>query len=245
MRITRIQKIAAVSIAIALIGGAAISIPASAATAATRYITVNSEGTVKVAPDAVRLNATVSIVGANSKSALAEASTASAAVRAALKTSGVDTKDIATQSLTVFPEYNYTQDKGQSLIGYRAAQSFVVSIRNAKSAGAIVDAVVAAGGDSMQVNGVTPFILDTTKATLSARSDAVKKAKAKATSYASLLGVKLGKVVYLTENSSPSNYVPMLAMAKSADTGATEVDLGQQDVTVGISVQWALLSPFK
>jgi hypothetical protein len=33
----------------------------------------------------------------------------------------------------------------------------------------------------------------------------------------------------------------MLAMAKSADSGATEVDLGQQDVTVGISVQWALL----
>ncbi len=93
----------------------------------------------------------------------------------------------------------------------------------------------------MQVNGVTPFILDTTKATLSARSDAVKKAKAKASSYASLLGVKLGKVIYLTENTSPSNYVPMLAMAKSADSGATEVDLGQQDVTVGISVQWALL----
>ncbi len=74
MRITRIQKIAAVSIAIALVGGAAIAMPASAATSATRYITVNSEGTVKVAPDAVRLNATVSIVGANSKSALAEAS---------------------------------------------------------------------------------------------------------------------------------------------------------------------------
>jgi hypothetical protein len=241
MRITRIQKIAAVSIAIALIGGASLSLPANAATPATRYITVNSEGTVKVAPDAVRLNATISIVGANSKSALAEASTASAAVRAALKTSGVDTKDIATQSLTVFPEYNYTQDKGQSLIGYRAAQSFVVTIRNAKNAGAIVDAVVAAGGDSLQVTGVTPFVLDTAKATLAARTDAVKKAKAKATSYALLLGVKLGKVIYLTENSSPSNYAPMLAMAKSADTGATEIDLGQQDVTVGISVQWALL----
>ena len=120
MRITRIQKIAAVSIAIALVGGAAIAMPASAATSATRYITVNSEGTVKVAPDAVRLNATVSIVGANSNRALAEASTASAAVRAALKASGVDTKDIATQSITVYPEYNYTQDKGQSLIGYRA-----------------------------------------------------------------------------------------------------------------------------
>ncbi len=241
MRITRFQKIAALSIAIALMGGAALSMPASAATAATRYITVNSEGSVKVAPDAVRLNATVSVVSGSNKSALAEAATAASAVRAALKTALVDSKDIASQSVTVYPEYNYTQDKGQSLVGYRAAQSFVITIRNAKSAGAIVDAVVAAGGDSLQVNGVTPFIVDTTKATLSARTDAVKKAKAKAASYASLLGVKLGKVIYLTENSSPTNYVPMLAMAKSADTGATEIDLGQQDVSVGISVQWALL----
>ena len=222
-------------------GGAALSMPASAATAATRYITVNSEGSVKVAPDAVRLNATVSVVSGSNKSALAEAATAASAVRAALKTALVDSKDIASQSVTVYPEYNYTQDKGQSLVGYRAAQSFVITIRNAKSAGAIVDAVVAAGGDNLQVNGVTPFIVDTTKATLSARTDAVKKAKAKAASYASLLGVKLGKVIYLTENSSPTNYVPMLAMAKSADTGATEIDLGQQDVSVGISVQWALL----
>ena len=241
MRITRFQKIAALSIAIALMGGAALSMPASAATAATRYITVNSEGSVKVAPDAVRLNATVSVVSGSNKSALAEAATAASAVRAALKTALVDSKDIASQSVTVYPEYNYTQDKGQSLVGYRAAQSFVITIRNAKSAGAIVDAVVAAGGDNLQVNGVTPFIVDTTKATLSARTDAVKKAKAKAASYASLLGVKLGKVIYLTENSSPTNYVPMLAMAKSADTGATEIDLGQQDVSVGISVQWALL----
>ena len=241
MRITRFQKIAALSIAIALMGGAALSMPASTATAATRYITVNSEGSIKVAPDAVRLNATVSVVSGSNKSALAEAATAASAVRAALKTALVDSKDIASQSVTVYPEYNYTQDKGQSLVGYRAAQSFVITIRNAKSAGAIVDAVVAAGGDSLQVNGVTPFIVDTTKATLSARTDAVKKAKAKAASYASLLGVKLGKVVYLTENSSPTNYVPMLAMAKSADTGATEIDLGQQDVSVGISVQWALL----
>ncbi len=241
MRITRFQKIAALSIAIALMGGAALSMPASTATAATRYITVNSEGSVKVAPDAVRLNATVSVVSGSNKSTLAEAATAASAVRAALKTALVDSKDIASQSVTVYPEYNYTQDKGQSLVGYRAAQSFVITIRNAKSAGAIVDAVVAAGGDSLQVNGVTPFIVDTTKATLSARTDAVKKAKAKAASYASLLGVKLGKVIYLTENSSPTNYVPMLAMAKSADTGATEIDLGQQDVSVGISVQWALL----
>ena len=241
MKLTTKRNITVLSIALALVGGLATMPAASAATTPSRYVTITADGSVKVVPDAVRMNATATVIAASSKEAQAQVSKTSAAVRAALLAAQIDKKDIATQSITVYPEYNYTQDKGQSLIGYRAAQSFVVTIRNAKSAGAIVDAVVAAGGDSLQVNGVTPFILDTTKATLSARSDAVKKAKTKATSYASLLGVKLGKVIYLTENSSPSNYVPMLAMAKSADSGATEVDLGQQDVTVGISVQWALL----
>jgi uncharacterized protein YggE len=241
MTTTRVRKIAATLIALTLAGGIAASLPAEAATPETRYVTVNSQGSIKVTPDAVRLNANVSFVAGSNKEALAKVSTVGAAVRAALTKSGILKGDIATQSITVYPEYNYTQDKGSILIGYRGSQSFVVTIKNAENAGAVIDAVVAAGGNDLQIQGVTPFVLDASKATESARNAAVKNAKAKATSYASVLGVKLGKVVYLTENTSPSNYVPMLAMAKSADTGATEVDLGQQDVTVGISVQWALL----
>ena len=167
-----------------------------------RHITVSGVGTVSVVPDAVRFYLSVTSLSDKSASALSSASKAASNVRAALKSEAIATKDIKSSNLSVYPEYNYTQDKGQSLIGYRAAQSFVVTIRNAKSAGAIVDAVVGAGGDSLQVNGVSPFILDTTKATLSARSDAVKKAKAKATSYASLLGVKLGKVIYVGQTSA-------------------------------------------
>ena len=208
------------------------------AQAATRYITVNASGTVKVAPDAVRINGTVNVVAGNSKQALADASSAMSKVRTALTSSGIASKDLSTQSLTVYPEYNYTQDKGSYIVGYRAQQSFIAIVRAAKNAGAVVDAAVAAGGDALQVSGVTPFIIDDAAATASARSEAVKNAKAKATSYAKLLGVKLKGVNFLTENSSPS-YVPMLAMAKAAD-GATEVDLGQQDVTVSITVQWAL-----
>ena len=214
------------------------SIAAAPAQAASRYITVNADGTVKVAPDAVRINGTVSIIGANSKDALSTASSAMSKVRAALTSNGIASKDLSTQSLTVYPEYNYTQDKGSVLIGYRASQSFIAIVRNAKNAGAVVDAAVAAGGDALQVNGVTPFISDASAATESARAEAVKKAKAKATSYAKLLGIKLGKVNFLTENSAPS-YTPIMAKATAAD-GSTEVDLGQQDVTVSITIQWAL-----
>jgi len=241
MTTTRFRKIAALAIALTLIGGAALSLPASAATTATRYVTVNSEGSVKVTPDAVRLNANVSVVAGSNKDALAKTSNSAAAVRAALSKSGIAKGDIATASITVYPEYNYTQDKGSVLVGYRGSQSFVVTIKNAENAGAVVDAVVAAGGDDLQIQGVTPFILDSSNATESARANAVKNAKAKATSYAKLLGAKLGRVNYLVENSSPISYPPIMAMAKSADSSATVVDLGQQDVTVSITIQWALL----
>jgi uncharacterized protein YggE len=241
MTTTRIRKIAALATAITLITGAALSLPANAATTASRYVTVNSDGSVKVTPDAVRLNANVSVVAGSNKDALAKTSTSAAAVRAALTKSGILKGDIATQSITVYPEYNYTQDKGSVLVGYRGSQSFVVTIKNAENAGAVVDAVVAAGGDDLQIQGVTPYVLDSSNATESARANAVKNAKAKATSYAKLLGTKLGRVNYLVENSSPVSYPPIMAMAKSADSSATVVDLGQQDVTVSITIQWALL----
>ena len=241
MTTTRVHKIAAALIALTLVGGIAAAIPAEAATTATRYVTVNSDGSVKVTPDAVRLNANVTAVAGSNKEALALTSTSAAAVRAALTKAGIVKADIATQSISVYPEYNYTQDKGSVLIGYRGSQGFVVTIKNAENAGAVVDAVVAAGGDNLQTQGVTPFVLDSSKSTESARANAVKNAKAKATSYAKLLGVKLGRVNYLVENSSPVNYPPVMAMAKAADSEATVVDLGQQDVTVSITIQWALL----
>jgi len=114
-------------------------------------------------------------------------------------------------------------------------------LQDAKSAGVVVDAVVAAGGNQLQVNGVTPFIIESTKATSSARTNAVKNAKVKAASYASLLGEKLGKVNYLIETSSPTRSPPPMRYAAAApEAGATQVELGQQDVTVSITIEWAL-----
>ena len=241
MTTTRVRKIAASLIALALAGGIAASLPSEAATPETRYVTVNSQGSIKVTPDAVRLNANVSFVAGSNKEALAKVSTVGAAVRAALTKSGILKGDIATQSITVYPEYNYTQEKGSVLVGYRGSQGFVVTIKNAENAGAVVDAVVAAGGNELQIQGVTPFVLDASKATESARTAAVKNAKAKATSYAKLLDAKLGRVNYLVENSSPVEYSPILTISKAADSEATVVDLGEQDVTVSITIQWSLL----
>ena len=87
-----------------------IALPAQAAT--PRTVTVTSDGSVKVTPDAVRVDAQVNVVAASSTGALKAASTTATAVRAALTKNSVASKDIATQTLTIFPEYNYTQEKG-------------------------------------------------------------------------------------------------------------------------------------
>jgi uncharacterized protein YggE len=212
----------------------------SANAAATRYITVSAQGTIKVTPDAVRLSATVSAVAATSKDALAAANKTAAAVRAALKAAKIEAKDISTQTVTVYPEYKYANDGTSTQIGYRGSQSITIVIRAADTAGSVVDSLIAAGGDNLQINGATPFVLDSTKSLDAARAAAVKSAKSKATSYASLIGVKLGKVNYLVENSAPTNYTPVMSVAK-AESDATVIDLGQQDVTISITVQWALL----
>jgi len=237
MKLKQFRTLATALISLTLISVVALAAPASAAD--SRYITISATGSATVVPDAVRINATVSVLGASSKAALASAATTSAAVRKALTANKVATKDIATQSITVNPEYAYPASGTPTLSGYRATQSFDISIRAATTAGAVVDAIVEAGADNLQVNGVSPFVLDDNKATDAARTAAVNKAKAKAASYAKLLGVKLGKVIYLDESSSPSVY-PVYTTAAKADSAATVVDLGEQKITVSVTVRWAI-----
>jgi len=229
----RISLLAVVALSIS-----SMALPAAQA-AESRYITVKAQGTVKVVPDAVRINATATNLASTNKDALSATSKTAAALRGALKTAKIDSRDVATTSITTFPEYKYGNDGTTTLLGYRAAQSFTITVKAANTAGALVDSLVAAGGDSVQINGVSPFVLDSTKATESARAIAVKNAKSRALSYAKLLGVSLGKVNYLTEDSSPIPPAPIFATAKS-EADATVVDLGQQDVTVAITVQWSL-----
>ncbi len=237
MRRNHFRTVVALAMALTLISSVALALPASAAD--TRHITISATGTTTVVPDAVRVNATVSVIASSSKAALSTAGTTSNAVRKVLGANKVATKDIATQSVTVYPEYSYPTSGTPTLSGYRATQSFDITIRSASTAGTVVDAIVDAGGDNLQINGLSPFVLDNNKATQIARTNAVSRAKAKAASYAKLLGVKLGKVIYLDETSTPSTY-PIYASTAKADSAETVVDLGEQRVSVSVTVRWAI-----
>jgi len=241
MKLTKIRTIASIITACAVAGVVALAIPANGAgTADNRYITVTGVGTVSVVPDAVRFNATVSTLASTNAAALSSASKSAAAVRAALKDKGIAVKDIRSANISVYPEYNWTQETGTKITGYRASQSFDVLVRKAADAGTIIEAVVTAGGDNVQLGGVIPVTLNPATASEEARAAAVTNAKSKASSYAKLLGTSVGKVLSLEEQSSPVYSSPFpMAKAEAADS-AVQIDLGEQDVTVTITVRWAL-----
>jgi uncharacterized protein YggE len=241
MKLTKLRTIASIITVSAVAGVIALAIPANGAgTSTDRYITLTGVGTISVVPDAVRFNATVSVLGSTNAAALSSASKSAAAVRAALKDKGIAVKDIRSANISVYPEYTWTQEAGTKITGYRASQTFDVLIRKASDAGSIIEAVVNAGGDNVQLGGVMPTTLNPSAATEDARAAAVANAKSKATSYAKLLGTSLGKVISLEEQSSPvySSPFPMAKAGVAAD--AVEIDLGEQDVTVTITVRWAL-----
>jgi hypothetical protein len=231
-----IASISALVLALGLVAYSAL--PANAAEN-SKHITVTGVGTSMVTPDAVRFFASVSVIAKSNKEALASASKSATAVRGALRDNGVAVKDIKTSSLTVYPEYNYSQDKGQQLIGYRATQSFTVVIRKAENAGVVIDAVVSAGGDNVQINGISPFLSNGAAATEQARQAAVADARARANSYAKYLGASLGRVIWLTEVNAPVYNFPIMAKGAAAED-ATQIDLGETEVTVTVNVRWAI-----
>ncbi|TSA53056.1 MAG: DUF541 domain-containing protein [Actinobacteria bacterium] len=211
--------------------------------AVDRGVTVQATGTIKVVPDGVSFNFSVTALTDSTATAVSQTSDAAAMVRDALDAQGVAKDDIATQNATVYPEYSYLADGTSSLKGYRGQQVFVVTLRDAAKAGEVVDAVVAAGGNALQISSVTPTLLDTDAAAADARDKAVSSAKSKAEAYAKLLGVDLGDVVYVTEVAAPANFVPNVTADKAvgaAESAPTQIDLGLQEVSVTIEVRWSL-----
>ena len=206
-------------------------------------VTVQATGTVKVVPDGVSFNFAVSVLAQSSETAMSNASAAAEKVREALDAAGVAENDIATQNISVYPEYVSSSTGTQTLSGYRAQQVFTATLRDTAKAGEVVDSVIAAGGNSLQVYGVTPTLLDTDAAVAQAREAAIKSAKEKAKDYAGLVDEDLGSVVYVTEITSPSSPVPlMVGDAGSAEMSMTKtiVNLGTQEVSVTVEVRWSL-----
>lgn len=208
----------------------------------TDVVSISATGQADAVPDAARASVTISTTDpTDAQSAQADAAKAAQAVITTLTAQGVAEPDIATSGITVGPTYNYTNDGGQVLTGYQATQSLTVTLRDLSTAGATLDAVVAAGGNAVRIDSLAPYVTDPTIAASKARAQAVEVATKQAQEYASLLGFTLGAVTSVSESTSSNMPEPIpMAAAEAVGKVSTPIQPGTTQVSVSVSISWAI-----
>jgi uncharacterized protein YggE len=205
-------------------------------------IWVNGEGIVNVTPDIAVLNLGVSAQAAKVADAQAQAAAAMDNVISTLKSNGVDPKDITTVYFSISPLTKYDNTTQQTTItGYQVTNTVSVKIRTIDKTGSIIDAVAAAAGDLIRINGIS-FSVDNPEQYYSqARTLAMNDAKAKARQLADLAGVSLGRPVYIAE-SSASAPTPVLFpnQAQAVPAPTTSISPGQTTITLDVQVAYSI-----
>jgi uncharacterized protein len=188
----------------------------------TRTLTVTGTAEVSVQPDICNISFGVETLHKKSaREAYRSNAALMTAVGAAVKATGIESKDVQTSSFSVSPQYRYEDDTHRRLFdGYRVYHSLDVKVRDLDKASAVLDAGMDAG--ATQVNNVTFAVENPKKYTADARVEAVKAAQAKAQSMADLTGVKLGKPISISEN-EPGGWGQYYAQANVAVDAASAV----------------------
>jgi uncharacterized protein len=115
-------------------------------------IHVTGEGAVSTDPDLVLLTLGVETRAATVEAARTDAAEAMNRVMDALRQEGVAEGDIQTRYFTIQPEYRYdTPQRVPVLVGYLVANIVIAKVRDVDAVGAIIDAVVLAGGDATRI----------------------------------------------------------------------------------------------
>lgn len=209
-------------------------------------IWVTGSGKIPVAPDIATLNLGVSAQMPNIAETQAQASAAMEKVMQALKDKGIEKADIQTTRFNVDQVTRWDDFKQQSNItGYRVSNMVSVKVRDLENVAAIIDAVVAAGGDNVRFSGINFSVEKPEKYYVEAREHAMQDAKANAEKLASLSGVTLGKVTYVTENqgSQPYYYNGINSGMReplAINAMDTPISIGQTDIVVSVTVTYSI-----
>src|SRR5436305_7510246 len=182
--------VAVLAVAVAALFGVGSPDTARGETAAPDSVTTFGHGVVTTAPDQATVVAGAHTQAASAAAALAENGRLMNAVVAALKSAGGT--DLQTQQVSLYPQQN---DQGQ-VTGYTADDTVSATTQIAK-AGALVDAAVHAGANT--VSGPTLSVSDRDARYREALGKAVDDARAKAEALAKAGGFAVGVVSTVTE----------------------------------------------
>lgn len=202
----------------------------------TPGITVTGTSEVAGKPDTLRLDLSIQTRADTVAKALESANKLTARVQSSLTKNGVAGKDIQTSTLQVQPEYSYPTDSAPSIKGFTVSEGVSAVLRDLAKSGDAISAAVSAGGNAVQVNGISLDLEDNGKLLSTARERAIANAKAKAEQYATASGRDLGAVVSITEAVSDPPPVTYEARAMTAKDSGSAVPLQAGTEKVGVTV---------
>ncbi len=202
---------------------------------------VSGEGKVSTAPDVAIVTVGVLANGSSVKVAQDQINLAINKVTAAVKSVGVDAKDIQTTNYSINPNYDYNSG-AQRITGYQANTNLAIKVRDIAKVNAVIDQSTQSGAN--QVGGVVFEVDNETALQNAARTKAVMDAKSKAENAAKIAGFTLGKIVNYNEDFGGSFPVPMMARSS---VGAVEdaklqtnVEPGSSEIIVTVTLSYEI-----
>ncbi|MBK8200537.1 MAG: SIMPL domain-containing protein [Acidobacteria bacterium] len=209
---------------------------------------INAEAKIQRAPDIAYITAGVTEERATAGEAMAAQAKAMNGVFAALEKAGLTKRDIQTSGLSLYPRYDYIEEKlkdgssrgVQKLAGYVATNQVTARVRDLDSLGATIDSLVKSGGNTF--SGVNFAIEDDKEIKNEARTMAMKDAMAKAELYASAAGMRVARIVTINEGYEYAPQPMAYARAEMAmDQASSPVSGGEVGVTASVSVLFELV----
>ncbi|MFN2538017.1 MAG: SIMPL domain-containing protein [Mycobacteriales bacterium] len=230
----------AVAVAFLLGGRGTHPAVAADAPAATNGVVVEGLGKVSGTPDVLRVTMGVSVRRPDVSAAVNAANAAENRLRSALMKNGVAKADLQTAEVSIYPSYD---NRGRRN-GYAVNETVIAKLRNLSKAGSVMSKAISAAGNEAVLQGVSFSLEDNKELLQQARDAAYADARDKAEQYAKLSGRALGKVELVTESTSAPVELrhaydsTSAALAKQASP--VPIDPGSQQVSVSVTVRWAL-----
>ncbi len=225
---------------IAVILALALLISALRAETATRTITATGSATLSYEPDEAVIGVYVVTTKDTAEESQKRNAEITAAVIAALKKAGAPSDSIETLTYTVYPEYSYSSGRNPTLLGYKTTHGLKVNTAQINSVGSLIDASSSEGAnqfDNIQFR-LSDRKLEQVRSELFAA--ATQNARSKASSMAKAAGVKLGKVMSLSE--SISGVIPFYAEAKAVGSSLapTPIQPGNVEISGDVTVVYEI-----
>jgi uncharacterized protein YggE len=215
--------------------------PARAQTAPS--IIVEGRGEAQGKPDLATVTLGILTQGKTSAEAMEANAKIAATLLSQLRERGVADRDLMTIGLNLTPDYVQDKDRtgAPKIAGYRASNRLSVRLRDLTKIGAVLDLATAAGVND--ISGPIFGVADPQALQDEARKKAAADARRVAELYAQSLGVKLGAIREISDNTMPRALPEprMLRGAPAALAAAPPIESGELTAQASVTVTFDIV----